>query len=649
MSFLTFLIEGKVDDFKRLFSNKFNAEKLSEITSASESLDNKNKYLIWMGKSLPADTSLNLIKDLRDKLDNFDKVGFNLDRKDIGQYKDIDDLYKSLEDYNNRQRREIKKINGADVIFEDDKYLVVCPTTHTASCEYGKGTTWCTANESPTQYNSHNSNGKLFYFLSKKLPSSDVNYKVALDYKYHGGTTYYDAQDASFNDGWLVGTKWLDYVLKQIKQYVNEKYPNEVQRSMDEEAAQDEEQRLRDIEWERRAEESRVRRSAEISATMSESNDRREENEWDIANLTSGDEGSYAWVLLDYICDKKDIRRKEIGDDAKLESLKQRLSVEEDLETEYEFEDRDTTDIHAEIESIEEEIEELENSIDVYCMIPQSYAHYDMTQFKVLHPDISFDEEYAVGTNDEVESSAYESVESLIDDIGVTGFNESFWKNHIDKDGLKEYFEEMFESDVNDNPDVYLDEDEDRELSSEQDEMITNLGLEIENLNEELDTLGDKLRLVKEGEGRRWVMTTLKNFEDNKENDLYIYKINNGKYYKKTINAELVEEMEEKISEIEDSISEKESEIEDIKNDPEGEWDQDKIDAAVEDRVSDAMYNIESSAEEWGINLEDYVDKDELIKDAINIDGIYHNISSYDGDGEEITFNNETYHIIRTN
>lgn len=529
MSFLTFLIEGKVDDFKRLFSSKFNAEKLSEIASASESLDNKNKYLIWMGKSLPADTSLNLIKDLRDKLENFDRVGFNLERKDIGQYKDIDDLHKSLAEYNDRQRREIKKINGADVIYEDDKYLVVCPTTHTASCEYGKGTTWCTANESPTQYNSHNISGKLFYFLSKKLPSNDVHYKVALDYKYHGGTTYYDAQDSSFHDGWLVGTKWLDYVLKQIKQYVTENYSDEVQKAVDAKSAEDEEQRLRAIEQDRLNAERRRIKAAEYSEAMSESNDRREENEWDIANLSDGDEGSCAWVLLEYICDQKNLTIKEIGDDAKLESLKQRLSVQEDLETEYEFNDNDITDIHAEIETIEQEIEELESRIDVYCMIPQQYDHYGMKQFKVLHPDVSFDEEYAVGDDGTVNTAAYESLESLVDDVGVTGFNESFWKNHIDEDRLKEYFEEMFESDVNDNPDVYLDEDEDRELSSEQDEMITNLGLEIENLNEELDTLGDKLRLAKQGEGRRWVMTTLKDFEENKENDLYNYKINNGK------------------------------------------------------------------------------------------------------------------------
>ncbi len=47
-------------------------------------------------------------------------------------------------------------------------------------------------------------------------------------------------------------------------------------------------------------------------------------------------------------------------------------------------------------------------------------------------------------------------------------------------------------------------------------------------------------------------------------------------------------------------------------------------------------------------NLDDYVDKDELIKSIINENGYYSTLNSYNGDGDTIEWDGETYHIMNT-
>jgi hypothetical protein len=66
--------------------------------------------------------------------------------------------------------------------------------------------------------------------------------------------------------------------------------------------------------------------------------------------------------------------------------------------------------------------------------------------------------------------------------------------------------------------------------------------------------------------------------------------------------------------------------------------------------ISDVENDPLSWLEEMGIeDLKPYIDEDELIKSIVNDDGYYIILNGYNGDGDTIDWDNETYHIMQTN
>ena len=90
-----------------------------------------------------------------------------------------------------------------------------------------------------------------------------------------------------------------------------------------------------------------------------------------------------------------------------------------------------------------------------------------------------------------------------------------------------------------------------------------------------------------------------------------------------------------------------ESEITDIEEDPSGDFPEDMITAKIDDLVSDVKYDPEEFMESFGLNWEDYIDKDDFIQGVIDTDGYGHTISSYDGNADEIYVQDKLFYIIR--
>ena len=173
MGFLQFLTEGKVEDFKNIFKDKYTTpEQMDAIVRVSSEVEPKHKYLIWLAKSLTKPVFNNEIafaeelSEAQELLMKFNTIGPNLPIKDISQYKSLSELAEAIKTYENRQRRTIKKVDGADIIYDDDDYTIVHPKEYGASCFYGKGSKWCTASEdSDSNWRRYNEDAKLFYFL----------------------------------------------------------------------------------------------------------------------------------------------------------------------------------------------------------------------------------------------------------------------------------------------------------------------------------------------------------------------------------------------------------------------------------------------------------------------------------------------------
>jgi hypothetical protein len=584
MDFLKIIREGRVEDFQNKFSQKFGKEQLERITKLF-----LPKYLNWAGKNLDAIGFDEKVSKLSNAVKKFDSISSNLPITDLYQYKSEEQLYSALEEYQNKQKRVVRQVEGGNVVFENDKFFVVNPLNHKTSCYYGKGTKWCTAAETDYQFNKYNEDGKLFYIIDKRLKTDDPYYKVALLNKFEGDKSWWDAKDNSFSKGWIFADEDYKTIISAVEQYMESQYPEQLKIYRDKEALRKEKDRL-----------SRIREQQRIQGLNNEAQERRVNGEW---NLTDDpdDEALKAHALFEWLVDNNEIEPLTNEDIVEIQRIKDEILI---LQTEYDNSDDVRTDLLDEISDLEDTLDEYDSKIDVYNMIPTG-KYYNMTTFEVINADLG-GRSYAVGDESEMDESAKEYVEGLIDDIGYAGFSSSFARSYIDEDAVVSYAEDVYYEDVQNNPDVYFDDSE-RELSNKQEEKIEILKMRISQTQELISNLED----TKDGE--------------NEEND---------------------EVIDEKIEELEDLIIEHEDEIQEIEDSPEGDFPQDSIDEKVEELVKDVKSDPESFMSEFGLDWEDYIDNQEFIQGVIDTDG-YGIVNSYDGNYDEIRVNNTLFYVMR--
>jgi hypothetical protein len=582
MDFLKLIQEGRVDDFKAKYSQKFGGENVNKIVNSVP-----QKYLDWVGKNLDVVNFDETFGKVSNALNKFEKISSNLPITDLTQYKSVGQLFGAISDYEGRQRRNVKKVEGGNVVYDDGKYFVVNPLTHESSCYYGKGTKWCTAAESDYNFKRYNDDGKLFYILDRTLPTNDPFYKVALLRKFDGDKTYYDAKDDTIKSGWIYNTNKLKEILSSVDDYLNTEYAEQIKLYSDKEAVKKEKERL-----------ERLRIQRILEGRRDEANDRRLDNEWELGP-DCPDEGLKAHALLDWLESNGDVEiitNEDRGEIARIQNEIDRLQLE------YDNDENVRGDLLDEISELEDELDEFTSKIDVYNIVPTG-NHYDMSEFEVIDSPVE-GRRYAVGDEGEVKSSAYDYVEQLIDDIGYGGFNESFAKGFIDERAVLDYAEDFYEDDIRENPESYFDE-EDRMLSDKQEEKIEQLKMRIS----QLESMIEKFEEEMDGEN---------------DDDL----------------QERIDEMNERIEEMNDEITE-------IEEDPEGDFPEEKIDDAIQDKVSDVRYDVTSFMEDFGLNWEDYIDKDEFIDGVIDADGYGHTLNGYDGNADEQKVLDKWYYVMR--
>jgi hypothetical protein len=591
MSLVQIILEGRKEDFAKKFSNKFTEEQLRAIIDKSDVLPGQHKYLNFLGKVVNPrnfNADLNIVVKL---LEKFSTISQNLSLKDINQYDKISTLKKVLDDYDNRIRREIKTVDDADVVYEDDEMIVVSPKTHKSSCYFGSGTKWCTTASDSGHYDRYNQDGKLFYFISKTKPTSDPTYKVALLKKFDGSETYYNAPDDSFRTGWIFGTEKLEKILSRINSYISTTFADQIKIWNDKELAEKERQRLN------REANERIQRQQ-----LERAEQRRQTNEWDLED--TDDIGLRANALFKYLVSIDNLQELTPEIKARIVAAERELAQYQEQYDSQENANEDT-DLVDNIAALEVELDEYKELTDVYTLLPAQYGHHGLTQFE----NILDGTEWAVGDESEMEEASRESVESLLDDMGIQGFNRSFVENYIDEDAAESYIRDFFNHDVYDSPESYLSDD-DKEISSSQKQEIAELRQE----EIELDTERNELN------------------SDDFEED-YI---------------------EQRTSEIEIRLLEIQDEIEEINNNPDGDYDEDAIEKVIDDRVSDYTSDLESFVSdflgtdyfEWIVD-NDLIDKNGLIEGVVESDGYGVSLSSYDGDVNEEVVDGRTYYIIR--
>jgi len=591
MKFSEYILESRVDDFKVKYGRKFNQETLDKITNMVSP-----KFLDWVGKVLDMavlnDNLGEYMSKIGPTLDAFEKISSNLPKTDINQYQSLEELLKTLNDYQNKPRREYKQIEGGNVVFENNRFLIVNPLTHQTSCYYGKGTKWCTAASSDQKFNEYNSDGKLFYILDKALPTSDVNYKVALLQKFDGDSSFWNAKDDKMPEKWFAQhNPQSKEIMEAVNGYLESQFKEQLEIFRDKERAK--------LERERQ-EKLRIRRI--IEQRRDEADERRAEGEWDLTNPNIDEIGLKANALFAYLESEGDYQILTNQDREKIQSLRSEI---ERLNNEYNDSEDVRTDLLDSVETLEDELAEFDEYIDVYSLIPNG-THYDMTTFQLVD---SLNEEYAVADEDEMESSARDYVDQLIDDIGYEGFSKSFVMGFIDEEQVVSYMEDFYDDDVRNNPEIYFDESE-RDFSDEQKDKINFNNKTIQQLESFISSLEDELN----------------DTEDEEEE----------------------EELNEKIDESNEKIEELTEEIEEIESEPNGDFPEKLIEEKVDDLLDNVKRNVQNYMNEFGLNYEDYIDKDEFITGLIDSDG-YGMVGSYDGEVSEYYIKDKTFYVVRLN
>jgi len=480
MSLKTILLEGRVEDVytKRISGESPQIEKIyyDEIVPGSASINPNHKYLDWITKNwsptdVEGDEIIHNLKEILLAVSKFDTQNQRLKIKDLNQYKNIDQLFDTLQKLGQTARRTVEISDEVDRIYEDNRFVVVVPKTHKSSCYYGAGTKWCTASkDTDSHFSNYKSGGELYYIIDKTLPTSSPYYKVALNKKIAGLTEdFWDVQDKPITDTTNIMTIIQNKkMLEDIRNHFGVKFEERIKQEKELQA-----KRLG------RNEEMRERERLRRIQQDIEAQERRENDEWNPENTDA--RGLAANALKEWLIDEGEWEgeTKEEFRSA-IEDLRSRMENDPDV-----IADPNGDQAQAYGEDLNNLEEDLENAESVYDIIPL-YDYYGMYEFEYGGA------EYAVGLDEAADEAAIERTRSLIDDIGYEGFNPSFMEWHVDGDRVADYAEDWFWDDMSEAPEDYLDDD-DRELTQHSKDEIEKINEEIGHLQEDLEELDSEV------------------------------------------------------------------------------------------------------------------------------------------------------------
>ena len=482
MKFATLLlVEGREQDFLRAFGKKFSKNDLKKIFLLSRDIATNQKFLNFLGKALSPEDVEGQLNDAKETLTKFIKYQNVLDQRDINQFQSLDDIKKAILAHENKTRRDVKKLEDADQVYEDDRFAVVTPKTHKASCYYGAGTKWCTASmNGDTHFDRYNQDAKLFYIIDKKATTDNKFYKVALLQKYDGNQTFYDAPDNAFHHGWILGSDEWKKINANIQKYMNDEFSREIQIFKDKEAARLEIERVRQQQERERT-----------AARLRDAQERKENRDWDLELHPDDEQVAKVNAVFKHLLDDNEVAEGE----------------------------------------------------DIYYLLPAQYGHYNLDTYEWLGEN-QHNTTWAVGNDEEAEEAAKDYVKNLWDDMGAEAFSQGFVDSHMNMEQLKSDFYDIFYEDISNSPEIYFDS-EDLGFSEKQKERLEQIEKEIaeyeyemnqldpdededviddfQNLIDELDSERDDINYSPEGEATEEMIENLANERADDAADNYEY------------------------------------------------------------------------------------------------------------------------------
>jgi hypothetical protein len=237
MKFISILLkEGRKEDLKKKYANKFDEETLDWILNIADLKDFNHKYTDFVLKHVNPEYVDGDVEIGVELIKSFDKYQSQLEKKDINQYSGFEELDNVLVPIHQKQKdRELEK--QVDKIYENDKFLVIKPKTHQASCKYGSNTKWCTTAQSPDHFERYTSGSQGLYYIINKANSTDKDYsKVAIHFDNSGYPKFWDSKDSPMGEREIAIFKYafpeiidaIEENYKTFKVSAEEKHLNEI-------------------------------------------------------------------------------------------------------------------------------------------------------------------------------------------------------------------------------------------------------------------------------------------------------------------------------------------------------------------------------------------------------------------------------------
>jgi hypothetical protein len=198
-----------------------NPNYLIDVISVLSKMDptKTNKYLPFMIKCtsdwvewIHNELTNETFKEMFEVIQDFEDLSKRnlLENKDIYTYESNQDIIEAVKTAKEKITRSEVKKKETEVLFEDNRWLVVYPLSVRSSNLYGKGTKWCVSSEDNNYgkyYKQYTENGSLVFVIDKKAKESEYRTndlaKVAFhnDKKKNDGITLWDIKDKQMNVG----------------------------------------------------------------------------------------------------------------------------------------------------------------------------------------------------------------------------------------------------------------------------------------------------------------------------------------------------------------------------------------------------------------------------------------------------------------
>jgi len=187
-------------------------------------------WVEWINNELKNET----FKEMFEVIKDFEDLSQRnlLENKDIYSYESNQDIIEAVKTAKEKITRSEVKKKETEVLFEDNRWLVVYPLSTRSSNLYGKGTKWCVSSEDNNYgkyYKQYTDNGSLVFVIDKTIKESEYRTndfaKVAFhnDKKKNDGITLWDIKDKQMGVGNamkvynMLGSEIMDIINERLE------------------------------------------------------------------------------------------------------------------------------------------------------------------------------------------------------------------------------------------------------------------------------------------------------------------------------------------------------------------------------------------------------------------------------------------------